>query len=162
MRERRIVLLVVGGMIMLGAMGFGLGWLSHALFVALSPSDGGSPVGLATETPDSSGQTTPSLAAIPSPTPNLATPETPKLTSTPRPKPSRSPIEFLFEVIQSDAGLYDVCRRYCEGRWPDGEVPGELHDYAREVAAHNDIPWQDGSPPIRVGRELNMLPCPED
>lgn len=159
MRERRIVLTVVGGLILLGVLSFGLGWVTHALY-AVFGATGSAPETVATATPEAGAQELPSTPT-PSPTLDVAAP-TPRATSTLQAASTSSPLDLFLEVIQSDGGLYGVCRRFCDGLWPDGQVPHGLDAYARRVAKHNGIPWPDGGPELRVGQKLEMLPCPEE
>jgi hypothetical protein len=56
--------------------------------------------------------------------------------------------------------LYQVCQRYCAGKWPSDsvEVDPELKTYAEKVARANGISWE--IPVVNPGQVLQMPPCP--
>lgn len=72
-------------------------------------------------------------------------------TFTPAPAPA-------LEFVQPKEGLYQVCRRYCPGRWTTYAVPPDLEEYAREVARINSLDWPD--PALSPGQRIRMPPCP--
>ena len=107
------VIMFVVGLVVLGALAWGLGWMAHSLF-----DRGAAPPPTATVEP-----TTPLTAAhSPTPTPPPASPPpatlmqppdgaTSPATSTPAPTEERSVEAVTAEA--SDRGVYDVVRRAC-------------------------------------------------
>ncbi|MBN1874983.1 MAG: hypothetical protein JXA33_12190 [Anaerolineae bacterium] len=81
-----------------------------------------------------------------------------KSTSTPAPTSRPVPTSNIAVVLASDAGLYDVCRRYCQDQVAD---PSVLEEYARRVANVNNLSWGVKGPYLYEGQEITMLLCPE-
>jgi hypothetical protein len=94
------------------------------------------------------------------PVPTVAGPtRAPRPTAAPTPVPT--PTEPLDTItVQPGETLYEVCQRYCAGRWPSGgvEVDPELKTYAEKVARLNEISWE--IPVVSPGQVLKMPPCP--
>jgi hypothetical protein len=97
----------------------------------------------------------------PTPVPTAVMPTgTPWPTAAPTPIPT--PTETLGTiVVQPGETLYQVCQRYCPGRWPADsvEVDPELKTYAEKVARTNEISWE--IPVVNPGQVLKMPPCPK-
>jgi serine/threonine protein kinase len=81
----------------------------------------------------------------------------PPATPTPIPTPT-APFDTI--TVQPGETLYQVCQRYCVGKWPDTgvEVDPELKTYAEKVARMNEISWE--IPVVNPGQVLKMPPCP--
>ncbi len=145
----------IGGLALLGAMAWGVGWGAHALLDRW----GALPAGMAETT------ASPMITATPVTPPAVASllPTVKPPTSTPYPTstlmPTHTPVPRV--IVQAGEGLYAVCRRHCPGRWPGDSVPPELDRYAHEVARINGIRWpRRGEPRLEVNQELTMPPCP--
>jgi serine/threonine protein kinase len=91
-----------------------------------------------------------------SPTPRRPT-MGPTIPPTSVPTPTE-PLDAI--VVQPGETLYQVCRRYCAGKWPSGgvDVDPELKTYAERVARTNGISWE--IPVVSPGQVLEMPPCP--
>ncbi|MBN1812516.1 MAG: protein kinase [Anaerolineae bacterium] len=101
-------------------------------------------------------------SGTPSPTP---VPTVARLTRTPRPSAAPTPIptptaQLDTVTVQPGETLYQVCQRYCAGKWPSDsvEVNPELKTYAEKVARINGISWE--IPVVNPGQVLQMPPCP--
>lgn len=148
------VALLVGTLILLGAVAWGIGWVAHGLFdQRTAPS-------ASTAEPTVEAPTLPPLTAtsvrstVPHPTSTL------RPTSTPAPTLAANPTAEI-EIVQHGEGVYQVCRRHCPGRWPDDDVPPNLEEYAREVARMNDLRWGVAGPRLHEGQVLLMPSCPQ-
>ncbi|MFN2270543.1 MAG: protein kinase domain-containing protein [Anaerolineae bacterium] len=98
--------------------------------------------------------TAPSLPTAASPT------RAPLPTAVPTPIPT--PTEELGTItVQPGETLYQVCQRYCVGKWPADsvDVDPELKTYAEKVARLNEISWE--IPVVNPGQVLKMPPCPK-
>ena len=98
--------------------------------------------------------TAPSLPTAASPT------RAPLPTAVPTPIPT--PTEELGTItVQPGETLYQVCQRYCVGKWPADsvDVDPELKTYAEKVARINEISWE--IPVVNPGQVLKMPPCPK-
>jgi hypothetical protein len=97
--------------------------------------------------------------ATPAPlAPPTATPIAAAATSTPAPIPQPSPTTAVageWATVQSGEGLFMVCRRHCQGRWPPDD--DALATYAEAVAELNGLPWP---PDLSPGQRLRMPSCP--
>jgi hypothetical protein len=154
---------VVGGIIVLMLVGWGIGWTGHRMLsgyrepastVTVPPT-----ATLTTMMPAIQPTTPPSTEAPPAPPTEEPTPRS---TSTPLPTDILVPTEATAGVtsVQAGEGLYQVCRRHCPGRWSEGGVPADLGEYAHQVAEENDLEWGNSGPSLRQGQELRMPPCP--
>lgn len=154
--------IVLGGLAILAIV---VGWGAHFVLDALSNDTATATIIPLTATVSMAitGPTqtpTATLAVTTSPN-SMPTPA--KLTSTPRPTFTPDPTRNTpgIAVVQpGDRGLYDVCRRYCAGCWEGDDVPSNLLAYAREVAAANNKPWNNGNVYISPRMKLTMPPCP--
>ena len=105
----------------------------------------------------------PASTAPPLPTTASST-RAPLPTAVPTPIPTLipTPTEELGTItVQPGETLYQVCQRYCVGKWPaDGvDVDPELKTYAEKVARINEISWE--IPVVNPGQVLKMPPCPK-
>jgi hypothetical protein len=160
-----LILLWVGVILLLGLVGWGIGWLVPRV---LAPRETPTP----TPTQMARPTATPTVAPVPTLTP--AAPEATGVlpTSTGDDSPSASPesapeptaapvveptlIAEENEVVQSGDGLFQVCRRHCPERWPPDD--DELTTYAQRVAELNGLSWPD--PALSPGQILKMPSCP--
>jgi hypothetical protein len=81
---------------------------------------------------------------------------------TPVPTPIPTPTEELGTItVQPGETLYQVCQRYCVGKWPADsvDIDPELKTYAEKVARINEISWE--IPVVNPGQVLKMPPCPK-
>lgn len=86
----------------------------------------------------------------------------PTVVPTPVPTPIPTPTEELGMItVQPGETLYQVCQRYCVGKWPADsvDVDPELKTYAEKVARLNEISWE--IPVVNPGQVLKMPPCPK-
>lgn len=142
------IALWAGGLLLLGAVAWGIGWMAHGLFGR-------------TDAPAAERATATSYpAALPtalSPVPPAAAPTSVPPTSTPAPALAPTPAPATeWEFVQPGEGLYQVCRRHCPGRWPPDDQ--DLEEYAQAVARLNNLSWPD--PPLDQGQKLQMPSCP--
>jgi hypothetical protein len=161
--SRSQVLLLIGGVVLLGLVAWGIGWGVHALLDRPAAQPPSTPMGTAaiqpaaTSAPTAQVLTTPSPAnytSLPSPT---APPPTSTPTPSPTPPPALAPVEQEeWETVQAGEGLYMVCRRHCPAHWPPDDA--DLEAYARSVAELNGLPWPD--PALSPGELLRLPPCP--
>ncbi|MFL7791501.1 MAG: protein kinase [Anaerolineae bacterium] len=107
-------------------------------------------------------------SGTPSPTPPRPTvvvpTRMPRQTAAPTavPTPIPTPTEQLGTIaVQPGETLYQVCQRYCVGKWPSDsvDVDPELKTYAEKVARINEISWE--IPVVNPGQVLKMPPCPK-
>jgi hypothetical protein len=106
------------------------------------------------------GQMVASGTPSPTPVPTVAGPtRTPRPTAAPTPVPTPT-AQFDAITVQPGETLYQVCQRYCVGKWPSDsvEVDPELKTYAEKVARTNGISWE--IPVVNPGQVLQMPPCP--
>jgi hypothetical protein len=106
-------------------------------------------------------------SGTPSPTPPLPTvivpTRMPRQTAAPTAIPTSIPTpteQFGTITVQPGETLYQVCQRYCVGKWPSDsvDVAPELKTYAEKVARINEISWE--IPVVNPGQVLKMPPCP--
>lgn len=162
-----LILLWIGGVILLGVVGWGIGWTAHRVFDArgtstptrtVRPAATHTPEPVATVVPTgvpAVAPTVPGSTDVP-PTSTVASPDgtvQPAATLVPRP----TLVEEENEVVQVGDGLLKVCRRHCPERWPPDD--DALTSYAEEVAQMNGLPWPN--PSLSPGQILKMPPCPE-
>jgi hypothetical protein len=149
------ILIIVAVIIVLGAAAWSVGWAARRL---VGPNAAPTPTAMeiATATEQSAPTAIPATAAPSTPSP--VADDTPQATSTAMPVPTK-PTEKL-ETVEAGEGLYQVCRRHCQGKWPQNDVPPDLERYARETAQTNNLTWPN--PSLSTGQKLQMPPCPED
>jgi hypothetical protein len=158
-----MVLGVVGGIIVLMLLGWGIGFTAHRMLTGYRR-----PAPTETESPAATLTTLMPVVTPTAPPPTGVSTEppteepTPVWTSTPLPTEVPTPTEAVVgsTTVQAGEGLYQVCRRHCPGRWPEGGVPPDLGDYARQVAEENQLEWGQSGPTLSRGQELTMPPCP--
>jgi len=78
------------------------------------------------------------------------------------PTPIPTPTEELGTItVRPGETLYQVCQRYCVGKWPADsvDIDPELKTYAEKVARINEISWE--IPVVNPGQVLKMPPCPK-
>jgi hypothetical protein len=153
-----LILLWIGVILLLGAVGWGIGWLAPRV---LAPR----------EMPTPTQMVRPTAAPTTAPVPTLA-PTAPEATGVPPTaaslegttvEPTAAPvieptlIAEENEVVQSGDGLFQVCRRHCPERWPPDD--DALMIYAQQVAELNGLSWPN--PALSPGQILKMPPCPE-
>ncbi|MBN1811955.1 MAG: hypothetical protein JXA14_08980 [Anaerolineae bacterium] len=164
-----LILLWIGVIVLLGAVGWGIGWLVPRV---LAPRETPTPTQMARPTATRTMLPVPTLAStaleatdVP-PTPagdDVPTVASPDSASEPSAEPTAAPvteptlIAEESEVVRSGDGLFQVCRRHCPERWPPDD--DELTTYAQQVAELNGLSWPD--PALSPGQILKMLPCPE-
>lgn len=163
-----LILLWVGVILLLGLVGWGIGWLAPRV---LAPRE--------TPTPTQAARPTATRTMVPVPTAAPTVPETTDVPPTPASDdvPAASPeseseptvaptgaseveptlIAEDSEVVQSGDGLFQVCRRHCSERWPPDD--DALTTYAQQVAELNGLSWPD--PALSLEQVLKMPPCPE-
>lgn len=151
------ILIIVAVIIVLGAAAWSVGWAARRL---VGPNAAPTPtaIEIATATEQSAPTAIPATAtttAAPS-TPSPVADYTPQATST-KLVPTATPTEE-WETVRSGEGLYQVCRRHCQGKWLQEDVPPSLERYAQETAEHNNLSWPN--PPLSTGQKLQMPPCP--
>jgi hypothetical protein len=159
-----LILLWIGVIVLLGAVGWGIGWLAPRV---LAPRETPTPTPTRMARPKATSEVAPEPTVAPaapeatdiSPTPTgdipPASPEGP-VTPTDAPVIEPTLIAEENEVVQSGDGLFQVCRRHCPERWPpDDDV---LPVYAQQVAELNGLSWPD--PALSPGQILEMPPCP--
>jgi hypothetical protein len=105
----------------------------------------------------------PTSTAPPLPTVAIST-RAPLPTAAPTavPTPIPTPTEELGTItVQPGETLYQVCQRYCVGKWPADsvDIDPELKTYAEKVARINEISWE--IPVVNPGQVLKMPPCPK-
>lgn len=166
-----LILLWVGVILLLGLVGWGLGWLAPRV---LAPRETPTPTQMARPTATSTTVPVPTLApTVPEATDIPQTPAagdsptgdgspadaSPEGTAEPTAVPVIEPtlIAEENEVVQSGDGLFQVCRRHCPERWPPDDA--ELTTYAQQVTELNGLSWPD--PALSPGQILKMPPCPE-
>jgi hypothetical protein len=157
-------IVLVGAIILLGAVAWGIGWAAHALFDR--PAAPAPTVTMETmETVETMEPTalpvttlTPTAQAptIPSPATPAGTPPTSTPAPSPTPSPAKPAGEEKWEIVQPGEGLYMVCRRHCPARWPPDDA--DLEEYAREVAWLNGLSWPE--PALSPGQRIRMPSCP--
>jgi hypothetical protein len=161
-----LILLWIGGIILLGLVGWGIGWTAQRLFTSKeTPMSTETVKPLVTFPPATAtpmetidgGVITPVIVATQavSPTVSAEGTDVPSAVSTDVPRPTL--IEEENEVVQSGDGLFQVCRRHCPERWPPDD--DALPAYAQAVAELNGLVWPD--PALSPGQILKMPPCPE-
>lgn len=98
-------------------------------------------------------------AVMPTGTPRPTVAPTAVPTAVPTPVPTPTP-QLDTITVQAGETLYQVCQRYCAGKWPSDsvEVDPELKTYAEKVARTNGIDWD--IPVVNPGQVLQMPPCP--
>jgi hypothetical protein len=164
-RGGTLILLWIGVLVLLGVVGWGIGWLVPRM---LAPRETPTPTRMARQT------ATPTMAIVPTdvpptpagddssagePTPLVASPESatePPSEPTVVPVVEPTLIAEENEVVQSGDGLFQVCRRHCPERWPPDD--DELTTYAQQVTELNGMSWPD--PALSPGQILKMPPCP--
>jgi hypothetical protein len=159
-----LILLWIGGIILLGAVGWAIGWLVPGLFA---------PREMPTPTPLVRPVATRTATPVPTPVPTdiSPTPAGDDSTTAVGPGDTVEPtaattvdvigptlIAEENEVVQSGDGLFQVCRRHCSERWPPDD--DALTVYAQQVAEMNGMDWPD--PALSPGQILKMPPCPEE
>ncbi len=159
-----LILLWIGVIILLGLVGWGIGWLVPRV---LAPRETPTPTPTQMARPTATSTmvdvptdipTAPEATDIP-PTPTAASPEG---ASEPSSEPTAAPvieptlIAEENEVVQSGDGLFQVCRRHCPERWPPDD--DTLTTYAQQVAELTGLSWPD--PALSPGQILKMPPCP--
>jgi hypothetical protein len=102
---------------------------------------------------------TPALANTTQPTSTASQPKetAPASAATSTPVPTSAHGAIVSVVVKPEEGIYQLCRRYCPGRWPYNDVFPSLERYAQEVMQLNSLTY-----PIRLspGQKLLMPPCP--
>ena len=154
-----LILLWVGGLILLGVVGWGIGWTAHRLLDRREPPPTPRPTATYTPGPAATGvpTVTPTEPGAPDDalTPTVVGPDgTVQPTSTLLPKPTLIAEEN--EVVQAGDGMLKVCRRHCPERWPPDD--DELTTYAQQVTELNGMSWPD--PALSPRQILKMPPCP--
>jgi hypothetical protein len=101
----------------------------------------------------------PASTAPPLPTAASAT-RVPQPTAVPTPIPTPTE-QFDTITVQAGETLYEVCQRYCVGKWPADsvDIDPELKTYAEKVAKINEISWE--IPVVNPGQVLKMPSCPK-
>jgi hypothetical protein len=161
-----LILLWVGVVVLLGLVGWGIGWLAPRV---LAPRETPTPTQAARPTATRTVAPVPTVAptvpeatdAPPTPagdeTPTAAGPDgTVEPTDASEVEPTL--IAEDTEVVQSGDGLFQVCRRHCPERWPPDD--DELTTYAQQVAELNGLSWPN--PALSLEQVLKMPPCPEE
>jgi Tfp pilus assembly protein FimV len=153
-----LILLWIGGVILLGAVGWGIGWTAHRLLDAREP--------LPTETPRPTVRPSPvPTATAPAPTgvspgePTADQPaDTPVLTSTPLATDAFAPAPTLrtYVVQPEDVGLAMIAGKVC----PDLVEYADREAFAKEIQRLNPDKIYDIND-IRAGMELVIPPCPQ-
>jgi hypothetical protein len=160
-----LILMWIGVIVLLGVVGWGLGWLAPRV---LAPPE--------TPTPTQMVRPTATSTIVPGPTLTPTAPEATGVPQTPAgddaptavgPENTAEPttasvieptlIAEENELVQSGDGLFQVCRRHCPERWPPDDA--ELTTYAQQVTELNGLSWPD--PALSPGQVLEMPPCPE-
>jgi hypothetical protein len=164
-----LILLWVGVILLLGLVGWGIGWLAPRV---LAPRETPTPTQAAMPTAAPTIVPVPTLApTVPEATAVLPTAASPDSAAEPSAEPSVEPTAapadtpeveptFVAEesaVVQSGDGLFQVCRRHCSERWPPDD--DDLTTYAQQVAELNGLSWPD--PALSPEQVLKMPPCPE-
>jgi hypothetical protein len=171
-----LILLWIGVIVLLGAVGWGIGWLAPRVLAPRetpTPTQAAGPTSAPTSAPTTVSTAPQATAAPPTPagdgapvddsltggTLPAATPEGAEPTSEPPLAPTTVPAPAAggSEVVQSGDGLFQVCRRHCPERWPPDD--DALPVYAQQVAELNGLSWPD--PALSLEQTLEMPPCPE-
>ncbi len=95
---------------------------------------------------------TPAPLAQPTATPVAAATFAPAATPLPPPTAATAGEST---TVQAGEGLFMVCRRHCQGRWPPDD--DALSTFAQAVTELNGLSWP---PDLSVGQSLRMPPCP--
>ena len=152
-----LILLWIGGVILLGAVGWGIGWTAHRLLDAREPPP--------TETPRPTVQPSPvPTATVPAPTdvspgePTADQPaDTPALTSTPLATSEFAPTPTLRTyVVETGDGLAVIAGMVC----PDLVEYADRLAFAEEIQKLNSDKIQSVDD-ISPGMELVIPPCPQ-
>jgi hypothetical protein len=157
-----LILLWIGGVILLGAVGWGIGWTAHRLLDAREP--------LPTETARPTVRPSPvPTATLPAPTdaPTGVSPgeptadqpaDTPVLTSTPLATSefAPAPTQRTYVVQAGDGGLAAIAGKVC----PNLVEYAERLAFAEEIQKLNPDKIQDIDD-ISSGIELVIPPCPQ-
>jgi hypothetical protein len=160
-----LILLWVGVILLLGAVGWGIGWLVPRVLVpheTPTPTQMARPTATRTVAPvPTLAPTAPEATEVP-PTPvgdDSPTAASPDSAAEPTAAPVTEPtlIAEENEVVQSGDGLFQVCRRHCPERWPPDD--DELTTYAQQVVELNGLSWPN--PALSLEQVLKMPPCPE-
>jgi len=160
-----LILLWIGVILLLGLVGWGIGWLVPRVLAPRetpTPTQMVRPTATPTIAPVSTLAPTAYEATDVPPTPagdDLPTATSPESAPEPTVAPVIEPtlIAEESEVVQSGDGLFQVCRRHCPERWPPDD--DALTTYAQQVTELNGMSWPD--PPLSPGQILKMPPCPE-
>jgi hypothetical protein len=157
-----LILLWIGGVILLGAVGWGIGWTAHRLLDSREPTP--------TETARPTIQPSPvPTATEPAPTdmPTAISPgeptadqpvDAPDLTSTPLATSefAPAPTQRTYIVQAGDGGLALIAGKVC----PDLVEYAERVAFAEEIQSLNSDKIQDISV-VPAGIELVIPPCPQ-
>ena len=153
-----LILLWIGGVILLGAVGWGIGWTAHRLLDAREP--------LPTETPRPTVRPSPvPTATAPAPTgvspgePTADQPaDTPVLTSTPlvTSEFAPAPTQRIYVVQAGDGALPKIAGKVC----PDLVEYLDRVAFAEEIQKLNSDKIQSVDD-ISPGMELVIPPCPQ-
>lgn len=162
-----LILLWIGAILLLGAVGWGIGWLvPRVLAPGETPTSTPTQMARPTATPTMApaptlASTTPEATGVPptiASTESAADPATqPSAEPTVVPEVEPTPGAEESEVVQSGDGLFQVCRRHCPERWPPDD--DDLTVYAQQVAELNGLSWPD--PALSLDQVLKMPPCPK-
>lgn len=161
-----LILLWIGGVILLGAVGWGIGWTAHRLLDAreplptetvrptLRPSPQPSPVATATAPPPTD---VPTEVSPGEPTADQPA-DTPVLTSTPLATSefAPAPTQRTYVVQAGDGGLAMIAGKVC----PNLVEYADRLAFAEEIQRLNPDKIQDISV-VPVGIELIIPPCPQ-
>lgn len=153
-----LILLWIGGVILLGAVGWGIGWTAHRLLDAREPTP------TATARPTVRPSPVPT-ATLPAPTdaptgisPGEPTADQPALTSTPLATDvfAPQPTQRTYVVQAGDGGLAKIAGKVC----PNLVEYAERVAFAEEIQRLNPDKIQDISI-VPSGIELVIPPCPQ-